>query len=67
MSSFVYKILLHKKDDTPLGDIARDILQDKNINRRWGFKKLYEYFEKINACERCLNECIDFKNHSIQT
>jgi hypothetical protein len=67
MSSFVYKILLHKKEDTLLGDLARDILQDPNINRKWNFKKLFEYLQNHNACERCLNECIDFNNHSIQT
>lgn len=55
MSSFVRFVLKHKRDDTPYGDVARDVLQDESINRAWGFRTFKKYLENRGACERVLD------------
>ena len=56
MSSFVRFVLKYKKSDCPYGDVARDILQDENINRAWGYRTFKVYIENHhNASERVIN------------
>jgi hypothetical protein len=43
MVSFVSYVLKFKNEANACGDVARDMLQDPNINRRWGFRKLVAY------------------------
>jgi len=52
MSSFVRFILKHKKEDNGYGDIARDILMDREINRAWGYRSFVKHLEYRNACAR---------------
>jgi len=56
MSSFVRFVLKYKKSDCAYGDVARDILQDENINRAWGYRTFKVYIENHhNASERVIN------------
>ena len=48
--SFVGYVLKHKRQDTALGDVARDIAIDDAINRRWGFRSLIRYIETNHNC-----------------
>jgi hypothetical protein len=47
MSSFVRFVLKHKHDDTPYGDLARDMIADPNIRRTWGVKTTKAYIEPL--------------------
>lgn len=58
MSSFVRYVLKFKNQDNPYGDVARDILQDTGINKRWGHRTLSRYLYNQGACGRVL-EIID--------
>jgi len=55
MVSFVSFILKFKNDDSPIGDLARDIEMDKRINRNLGYEKLLSYLIDKNACSGALN------------
>lgn len=52
MSSFVRYILKHKDQQNEYGDIAREILQDRNINRNWSYGSLCKYLVSKGACQR---------------
>lgn len=52
MSSFVRYILKAKKDNTPYGDVARDILDDSEINRKWGYRSFVKHLDKRRASQR---------------
>jgi hypothetical protein len=54
MVSFVSYVLLFKNEYSAIGDIARDIEQDKKINKRFGYKRLVSYLLDINACNNAL-------------
>ena len=54
MSSFVRFVLKYKKSDCPYGDVARDMLEDPRINRRWGYRSTKAYLDTV-ACTRVLN------------
>jgi hypothetical protein len=43
MPSFVRYVLSFKRDDTPAGDVARDIAMDTRIDKRWGHERLIEH------------------------
>jgi hypothetical protein len=54
--SFVGYVLKHKRQDTALGDVARDIEVDGDINRRWGFRSLIKHLEtNRHACGAVIN------------
>ena len=56
MVSFVSYVLQAKNDNGPLGDVARDMLEDDGINKRWGYRSLIRYLETYhNPCERVMN------------
>ena len=52
MSSFVRFILQAKKDNTAYGDVARDILDDPEINRRWGYRSFVKHLDNRRASQR---------------
>jgi hypothetical protein len=45
MTSFVRFVLKFKKDDSAIGDLARDMDMDKNLTRTWGYKTVLRYLE----------------------
>jgi len=49
MPSFVNMVLLRKKDDSPIGDVARDVFMDSRINKRWGYDKLCAHLREAGA------------------
>ena len=55
MISFVSYVLRFKNDDSAIGDVARDIADDNNISRRWGYKKLINHLKNMNAADRIFN------------
>jgi hypothetical protein len=54
MSSFIRFVLKYKKSDCPRGDVARDMLEDPRINRRWGYRSTKAYLTPI-ACTRVMD------------
>lgn len=52
MVSFVSYVLRFKKEDSAIGDVARDIEQDVRINRRWGHTKLVAHLLLVGAVDR---------------
>jgi len=48
MVSFVSHILKYRNAQNPAGDVARDMLQDPNVNRRWGFESLVNYLITVH-------------------
>ena len=50
MSSFVRFVLSAKKELSPLGDVARDIKEDKSVNRAWCYKSFVKYLDNRGAC-----------------
>jgi len=52
MVSFVSYVLRFVKEDSAIGDVARDIAQDTAINRRWGYLRLMTHLIPMNASER---------------
>ena len=58
MSSFVRYILKHKHQETPYGDVARDILADPNVKRNWSHRRLSKYLTEVGATQRVF-ELID--------
>ena len=51
MSSFVRFVLKHKKEDTPAGDLARDMMADPTIKRTWGVKTTKTYIEPLASAK----------------
>lgn len=49
MPSFVRYVLSFKNDDTPAGDVARDIAGDTRIDKRWCYKRLVEHINNNNG------------------
>lgn len=41
----------YEKDDTAIGDLARDVRDDPNWPKRSTYRKIKNYFFDINACE----------------
>jgi len=56
--SFVRFVLKYKKSDCRLGDVARDVRDDPDVNRNWGYRRFKSYLEERNASDRCLN-CVE--------
>jgi hypothetical protein len=52
MKSFVNYVLRFKREDTPLGDVARDMSCDPNIKKSWGYTQLMVYLIGMNATDR---------------
>jgi hypothetical protein len=52
--SFIRYILKFKTSDCALGDVARDIKMDANVNRNWGYKTFKAYLLDRGACDACL-------------
>lgn len=51
MVSFVNYVLRFRNADSAWGDVARDMLDDANINRRWGYMSLVRYLlSNHNPC-----------------
>ena len=60
MVSFVTYVLRFSNDDSALGDVARDMIEDSDINRRWGFRSLMRYLEtNHNCCDSVLGILTD--------
>ena len=53
MSSFIRFVLKYKKSDCRFGDLARDMLEDPRINRRWGYRSTKAYLSPF-ACTRVM-------------
>jgi hypothetical protein len=51
MVSFVSYLLQFVNEDSPVGDLARDVRDDGRINKRWGFNKFMEHLVNMGACE----------------
>jgi hypothetical protein len=51
MSSFVRFVLKHKKDNTPWGDVARDVAADGRIQKLWNWKRFKTMMEAHIANE----------------
>jgi hypothetical protein len=64
--SFVGYVLKHKRQDTPLGDVARDIILDPRINRRWGFRSLIEHIENNHSCCDAVINILNHANDSFE-
>ncbi len=47
--SFVNFVLSFRDDNTPWGDLARDMLEDTSLNRRFGYKKFKSYLQNYGA------------------
>ena len=47
-------MLKYKKSDCPYGDVARDMLEDPRINRRWGYRSTKAYLDTV-ACARVMD------------
>jgi len=58
MSSFVRYVLKFKKSECRFGDLARDVREDPDINRNWGYRTFKAYLEKRNASDRFMN-CLE--------
>jgi hypothetical protein len=54
MSSFIRFVLKYKKSDCRFGDVARDMLEDPRINRRWGYRSTKAYLDTV-ACTRVMD------------
>jgi len=56
-----------KDDDTAIGDLVRDILDDTIICPSWGIRKIRKYFKEINVSDRIMylleEAFIDYKNN----
>lgn len=52
MSSFVRYVLKFKQQDNAYGDVARDILDDPEVNRKWGYRSFVKHLEHRNASQR---------------
>jgi hypothetical protein len=55
MSSFVRFILKFKHSDCARGDVARDIREDGQIKRTWGYRTFKKYLEERGACSRVMD------------
>ena len=55
MVSFVNFVLSFAKSDCKYGDVAKDMLLDKNISKRWNYKSLIYHLERCGASESVLN------------
>jgi uncharacterized protein YozE (UPF0346 family) len=53
--SFVKWLRQFEGEESPVGDLARDIRRDKEFPKTKGHKGIREYLEGRNACEECLN------------
>ena len=49
--NFVRFVLQAKNDNTPLGDVARDILMDVRVKPTWSYKRLLKHLDECRACE----------------
>lgn len=52
MSSFVRFILKFKDDDSPYGDVARDVQMDPAVNRTWGYRSFAKHLVALGASQR---------------
>lgn len=52
MSSFVRYILKFKDHNDMYGDVARDILDDPLVNRRWGYRSFVKHLVQRKASQR---------------
>ena len=55
MISFVSFVLGFEKDDSAIGDVARDMVQDTMISKRWGYSTLIKHLRKMNATDAVFN------------
>ena len=67
MSSYIRFVLKHKNDDTPWGDVARDVLQDSGINHSWNWKQFDIYIKNLNPCEAAYSIMLEMKDAYKQT
>lgn len=55
-TTFVRFLLRFKHDDTPAGDLARDLLEDPCAKRTWGYARLRKHLtEDHRACDDALD------------
>jgi len=60
--SFVCYVLKAKKEDSALGDVAREIMNDPAINRRWSYRGLYKYLDNRNGVSPALMNVLSNAN-----
>lgn len=56
--SFVEFILRHIDDDSKFGDVARDVVRDGAVERRWGYTAFKRHLLLVGACDAVL-EIVD--------
>ena len=44
----------HIDDDSPIGDLARDIKDDETFTEKNSFSGIDNYLDMNNACDRCI-------------
>ena len=49
--AFVPFALRYATRADPTGDLARDMKADRELNRRWGFPRVYEYLVRRGASD----------------
>jgi len=66
--SFVGYVLKAKKQDNALGDVAREIMSDPAVNRRWSYRGLCKYLDSRNGVSPALMAVLSNANdaYSIQ-
>jgi hypothetical protein len=55
-------VLKAKKEDSALGDVAREIMNDPAINRRWSYRGLYKYLDNRNGVSPALMNVLSNAN-----
>jgi len=67
MTFYTYLTFI-SEDDTAQGDLARDILNDSNIDRSFGIREIRRYFKDICVSEHILylleETYLNYKSHS---
>jgi uncharacterized protein YozE (UPF0346 family) len=56
MSFYSWIILRHWNEDTPMGDLARDVYADKSFPKRGKYKDILTHLKECNACDGAI-EC----------
>ena len=55
---FAKWIMRYKEDNSPIGDLARDISDDKDFPKTKSKKKILEYLESKDACDGAISAFI---------
>ena len=53
--SFAKWLMQFAEENSPLGDLARDVAKDKNFPRSRRYETIYSYLEDGDASDACMN------------